>query len=140
MPGFGRIRRDRDRVVGIGTEGKVLEIGHAAPGSGGMGIDADPLKIALLPIIGKTAGIAIGGGERIGASQQFVAIAHPIAIKVGSPRIGQRTVSGAPAKKTRACRGTHRQAQRTIISRSYPRQITPFQDIRRLLKNNKSTP
>ena len=90
-----------------------------------MGIDADPLKIELLPIVGKTVGIAIGGGERIGALEEFVAIAHPIAIEIGSPRIGHRTVSGTPPKETRPSRGTHRQAQRTIIARSYPRQITP---------------
>ena len=111
------------RVVGIGAKGEVLEIGHAAAGCHGTGIDADPVKIALLPIVGKTVGTAIGGGERIGALEEFVAIAHPIAIEIGSPRIGHRTVSGAPAKKPRPSRGTHRQAQRTIISRSYPRQI-----------------
>ena len=113
------------RVVGIGAKGEVLEIGHAAAGCHGTGIDADPVKIALLPIVGKTIGIAIGGGERIGALEEFVAIVHPIAIKIGIPRIRRRTVCGAPAKKPRPSRGTHRQAQRTVIARSQPRQITP---------------
>ena len=109
---------------------KVLEIGQATPaGSCGVWVHPSLAKVELFPVVGQAVGIGVGGGEWIGALEEFIPVADLVAVEIGGVWVVGREVGGAQAEKELTFRGREVPGQPGIGPGVDQRQILPGRQI-----------